>query len=358
MENINLTFQDRILSYNPRSKQIGLAKDGELFWQQSADRLLFVSTERPWNSDIRLHLTEIQTADDQYLRCIYETERIKAALTFSFTETGDLRADLTVENRSGEQLPYFTCGLMLEIFSHTKQNVTIPHVIYNDNPSADPATVVPHIGKEPGKGVIVEEHRLPIPGVNLEWNGEKTSCLTLLSVPQVVTGADRDYWSIGALYGEDGHTIAALSGPLMFNGIRDLVYGGQCTPLPYERGYRFLTPGETLHKQFILSYGFTGEGRGFRNLVELGFRYLKPCNTPAHTFPEMVNFKKLVLDSRYHDGDESRGYLCFGTANEFGNLSGRPEYYLYAWTGQALKLAWVNASLVWIAAIPPAWNVP
>jgi len=345
MDNINLICEDKIFSFNPKSKLLGLSMDGELFWLQSLDHLLFASIGRPWQSELRMTLTEVQTADSSYIRFLFDEERIHASLTFSFTPSGDLNAALSVENISGKQLDYFTCGLMLDVLSHTPQKVTIPHVIYNDNPSADPQTVVPHIGKEPGKGVAVEESRLPIPGVNLEWNNVGTQYLTLLSVPQIVTGEDKDYWSLGALYGTEGHTIVALSGPLMFNGIKDLVYGGQCTPLPYERGYRFLVPEEKLEKQFIISFGFTEEGRGFRSLVDLGYRYLKPFNQPAHTFPQMVEYKKLVLDSRYVDHGDSNGYLCFGTANTFGNLSKRPEYHLYAWTGQALKLAWGECKL-------------
>lgn len=286
------------------------------------------------------------TFRDEALHCVFADDRFRVPVTFSFLPEGYLRADLSLRNISGGILEQAACGLMLETAAPSAQKVTIPHVIYNDNPSADPTQIVPHIGKEPGKGTIVEEHRLPIPGVNLEWKAENESrYLTLLSIPHVTSGEDADYWSLGALYGKSGHTIAALSGPLMFGGLKDMVYGGQCTPLPYERGYRVLPAGETLEKCFILDFGTVPKGRGFRKLVELGFQMLKPHNRPSHSFRQMVEYKKMVLDSRYSDTGDSRGYLCFGAANAFGNLSNRPEYYLYAWTGQALKLAWSECKI-------------
>lgn len=225
-----------------------------------------------------------------------------------------------------------------------KNKVTIPHLIYNDNPSAEPERIVAHIGQTPGGGVIVEEHRLPVPGVNVEWKKEgRFPFFTMLLQPEVSEGLEEEYWSLGVLKEADGETITALSGPLMFNGMKDVVYAGRCTPLSYMKGYRCLRPGETLTKTCYFSWGYgMEEGKGFRNLVDVGYRKLKPHTVPMHTNAEMIEYKKRVLDSRYYENSVCKGYLTFGAANGFGNISGRPEFFLYGWTGQAIRLAWCD----------------
>ncbi|MFC7106283.1 hypothetical protein ACFQQB_41240 [Nonomuraea rubra] len=45
----------------------------------------------------------------------------------------------------------------------------MPGVLYNDNPSSDPARKVPRIP------YVAEEHRLPIPAVNAAWDGRYVS---------------------------------------------------------------------------------------------------------------------------------------------------------------------------------------
>jgi hypothetical protein len=59
----------------------------------------------------------------------------------------------------------------------------------------------------------------------------------------------------------------------------------------------------------------------------------------------MITLKRTLMDSRFHESNYSVGNICYGSANRFGDISGRPEYYLYPWTGQALKLAWCDCVL-------------
>ncbi len=256
---------------------------------------------------------------------------------------------LTVRFENAGDIPLYTFagGLSLPVCGKEKQKVTIPHMIYNDNPSADPERIVPHIGTEPGKGLIVEEHRLPIPAVNVEWKeGEAYAFLSLLSVPCVESGEDEDYWSMGALKEEGGVRITAASGVLMFNGMKDVFYGGRCTPLSYLKGYRRLEPGAWVEKTFYISWGkMEKEGRGYRNLTDLGYRILKPEIAPLISCQEMIAYKCKVLDSRFYETEDCAGYLTFGAANGFGNISGRPEFFLYGWTGQSIRLAWCDCML-------------
>lgn len=345
-----LTGETKKLAVNNADKTISLLCGQKTVWSQPLSELFFASACRPWKIDYAFSVGDA-TAEGGTITVPFSSRTLSGKVEFSFKDIGavdivDIK--VTVENVTTAPIEFFTFGLTLKTSAPAKQKVVIPHLIYNDNPEADPFRTVAHIGTTDGLGIIAEEHRLPIPAVNIEWedNG-KFKYLTFLSIPQIVTGADRDYWSLGALYGNAGrsHIVTATSGPLMFNGMKDVAYGGQGMPLPLERGYRTLQPGEILEKKFVIDAGETKQGRGFRKLVDLGYAALKPQNNPDHTFREMVEYKKSVVDSRYRKESYCSGYSCFGSANDFGDFSERPDYFLYAWTGQALKIAWGEIKL-------------
>ena len=326
-------------------QRLSLYEGENLIFEQETSRLLMSSETRPFELEGQQGNVVSSSEDAGALLLVFSNGRVQATLRFA-ASAQSLMIQASFVNGTSEQLRDYTAGLTLFCTGHGKNKVTIPHMIYNDNPSADPERIVPHIGEVVGEGVIVEEHRLPIPAVNVEWGtGENSRYVTLLSRPDVVTGDQSEYWSLGAVKEEDGERITALSGPLMFNGMKDVVYGGRCTPLPYLTGYRYVRPQEGLTKTFFLAWGLTEEGKGFRNMVSLGYHVLKPRTERQHTHEQMIEYKKQVLDTRFYEDEHCCGYLTFGAANHFGNISRRPEYFLYAWTGQALKLAWCDAVL-------------
>jgi len=257
------------------------------------------------------------------------------------THNGMLCVDTGFTNVSDEVIKDAVMQVGLG-FDADDENITIPHVLYNDNPSADPERLVAKIGKKPGSGVISEEHRLPIPGINVDYYdaNKKRYSLSLLSIPEIGDCEDENFWALGAIKTETGVAIQALSGQTMFNGTKDLIYAGKNTLLPYERGYKFLLPGETIRKRLYIDFTPCGRGHGFRELVKRAFEIYKPNNAPYMPHDDVIKCKQNCLDSRYYKDAESSGYHTFGSANSFGNLSRRPsEYYLYGWTGQALRLA-------------------
>ena len=149
--------------------------------------LFHYSCGRPWDDSARGF--EITKTDNGY---ILTDGKICARM--SLTACGDyVRLDLTAENKTNEVMDNFSCGLVFDIAADGIK-ATVPHLLYNDNPSASSERVVPHIGSVPGKGTIAEEHRLPIPAVNLEWMiKEEPVFFTLLSVPEIITGDDDEY---------------------------------------------------------------------------------------------------------------------------------------------------------------------
>lgn len=340
-----MVFQNGCMRAEVTERDFGVYY-GELeLCRQSIPEMLSFSQYRPFEIEKK---DWRQTACEEKADCLCQTWQqgtVEAGLTFA-QEGKYLKMTLTFTNRGGGELAEFAGSLSLPFTGRGHNKVTIPHMIYNDNPSANPEKIVPHLGKEAGKGLIVEEHRLPIPAVNIEWEQENAAYyFTFFSMPEVLTGADKDYWSLGVLKAEDGDVITSLTGPLMFNGKKDNVYGGRCTPLPCQLGYRDLQPGESVSKTYFLDWGKTEVGKGFRSIVRMGYEILKPQTTPQHTPEKMIEYKKNVLDSRYYREEKASGYKTFGTANAFGNMSGRPEYFLYGWTGQAIKLAWCDCVL-------------
>ncbi len=319
--------------------------NGREVYSQSFGEMVCYSLTRPWELKEHDWRESVRADADGTEVYVYRDDMMEISVRPEATVLG-VQIDVEYKNISGRELCDVADGFTMDFVDHGKNKITIPHLIYNDNPSADPERIVPHIGEENGLGTIVEEHRLPIPAVNMEWQQDGGHVyMTFLSKPDVPTGDNREYWSLGVLKEENGHKAVALSGPLMFNGMVDVVYGGRNTPLPYLTGYRYMQPEETLRKTFYVSCGATEEGKGFRDLVALGYGVLQPVTRAQHTYKEMIRYKKQVTDTRYYKDDTCAGYLTFGAANSFGNISRRPEYFLYGWTGQAIKLAWCDCVL-------------
>lgn len=346
----------KINSYAVKENKVVLYSGEQLVYECDLSEFLWYSVTYPWEyrkcTWRRIQCVTGETwagqreQEENRSILVYEDDILKGEVTLTL-EDHELKVEVSVTNCGREKLEDLVLGISLPVLSGGKHKVTIPHLIYNDNPSADPERIVAHIGDKAGEGIIVEEHRLPIPAVNMEWESEgEFSFLTMLSFPQVKDGRNEEYWSLGVLKEEQGERIVALSGPVMFNGMKDVIYGAQNTPMSYMKGYRSLAPGEGLSKTYFISWGrLQSEGKGFRNLTDTGYRILKPKTAGRHTAEEMIQFKKQVLDSRYYEKDGVCGYLTFGTANAFGNISGRPEYFLYGWTGQAVRLAWCDCML-------------
>ena len=310
-------------------------------WQQKLTDIVFYSTARPFEIENKKWDVVSSTAENGIQKIELSDGTLNVSMLIG-SENDAVKIDAVYKNISGKTLKDLTVGFNIDCIDGTSHKPTMPHIIYNDNPSADPDRIVPHIGDSQGKGIIVEENRLPIPAVNIEWKDGNYYALTLLMVPEVVDGYDSEYWSMGILRHQGGEKIAALSGVLMFNGMKDVYYGGRNTPLPYLNGYQILQQNKSLHKTFYLKFSETNEGRGFRDIIRLGYDVLKPEAVRQHSLEQMVAYKKNVMDSRYYEDADCCGYITFGKANAFGNVSGRPEYFLYGWTGQAIKLAWCD----------------
>jgi hypothetical protein len=268
---------------------------------------------------------------------------INAGLRFYFDTAKGLVMESEWENR-GPAVKDAMAGLCFPMPWSEGAKFTLPHCLYNDNPSADPERIIPKVGTAPGGGYIAEEHRLPIPALNIQWrSGDTFPHLSIFSEPSSVMGDFDSPWTLGLLKEEKGYTPAALSGGVMFNGEKDLIYNAKAGHCDYPYEYNTFSTGDIWKKRHYLSWDDDKAwGMAFRSLVKEGWNIYNPKTEPAMDREKLAELKHNCLVSRWCQDGEAAGYLTFGSANEFGNISGRPDYYLYAWTGECIKLAWCD----------------
>ncbi len=267
-------------------------------------------------------------------------------------------------------------GTRLPLKRHEQEKWTIPGVIYNDNPSADPEKLVPHLPRQESGVLAVEEHRLPIPGINAEWKNEDGSFsgFTLFSVPSETPM--KEYWSMGLQRTQEGFDLLSLSGAAAFDEKKDCIYGAQnkMYHIP-DFGYMDLKQGTVLRKTLFIHFqkGFQ-EGRGFAALVEQGMKINDPQAHPVLSLEQMIELKTCSLISHWKETEHGSGFSWILEGKENGNVYNAKPGFLYGWVGQSLRLAWCAFQLAFsgkkewfergiavldhFASAPEAGNIP
>ncbi|MEV4110417.1 hypothetical protein [Nonomuraea sp. NPDC049695] len=287
--------------------------------------MLTASTGRPW----RIEPAEpgsFEVRDAQVVvtaRC----GPLGARLVLAFTAGGLLALTTTWRNDSAHEVTDVAAGLLLPL-STQDPYVTMPGVLYNDNPSSDPDRRVPHLG------YVCEEHRLPVPAVNAAWDDRYIS---LFAHPEPARAADGTvrYGSLGVMR-SPGLTVAAMTGVIAFDGAPDVCYVSKAEVADLPIGYRDLTPGETIVTRHTVDWGpVEPRGLGFRKLVHTKL-YQEDRGARPLEREDIVRLKTGAMDARW----AGHGYLAYE-----GTRHGRPRSYLYGWTGQCMKLARCDALL-------------
>lgn len=325
--------------------------------------LLTASAGRPWRVE-PAQPGGVTVTDGGTLVVTALAEALSARLELAFTVDGRLTLTTTWRNDSAEEVADVAAGLLIPLPTEDA-HVTVPGVLYNDNPSSDPARTVPHIAG----GLVVEEHRLPVPAVNAAWDGRYVSLFAHPEPDRSPEDGTVAYGSLGLLRSpkltEQGLTepgpaaqgpatqrpaaqgsaaqgsaaqglmVTAMSGVIMFDGRPDVCYVSKAEVADRPVGYRDLAPAATLTTRHTLDWGpVEPRGLGFTTLVRTGL-YQDEGARPLSA-DELVRLKANAMDARWN-GD---GYLAYD-----GVRHGRPRSYLYGWTGQCMKLARCDALL-------------
>lgn len=317
--------------------RLRLCRGGVAYVDADLGDVLVVSAGRPWRpARPGVRAPEVRrTAAGLRVRCTVGPLRVGVEL--EFTKEGVLRAEVGWRNATGRALADLAVGLALPLpGGASADGVTLPQVLYRGNPSADPARTVPRLGAGPeGGGLVVEEHRLPVPCAHAEWQVQRVEArfLTLFAL-------DPGDGSLGAISRDGGVRLLALSGPVMFNGAPDVAYTHKATTAPHPHGYRTLAPGAALTTRHALHWGRPSRpGHGFRDLVRQGLRLYEPTGARPLSLDRMIELKTAALDRRWREADGGvAGYVKFPGP---GHVPG----FMYGWTGQCLKLAWCDATL-------------
>ncbi|MEI7025584.1 hypothetical protein [Paenibacillus sp. y28] len=344
------------LTIQPEQIRLSLKQAGEAspYFTANLQDMLSYSTGRPWRLE-RRRLEEVRvTSQEDSLLLTGKLAELTFRLQLSFDEHHVLRVKAAWDNRTARLVTDAAVGIVFPLQHGSKETVTIPHMIYNNNPSSDPDRIVPRLGAGPGRGFICEEHRLPIPGVNVEWtgDGQETRYLSLFAVPSFVELADGtvQYGSLGAVESDDVDpelVLAAMSGVLMFNGEHDVYCIAKNITERCDKGYLDFPPGFSLSKELALDWGHAeGRGRGFREIVRTGHKLFEPEGAKPLSLEELIRLKSAAMDDRWRTNAQgAAGYIKFSDSNVFGNVSKHPLHYMYGWTGQCLRLAWCDAEL-------------
>ncbi|MFD2114979.1 hypothetical protein ACFSTH_14955 [Paenibacillus yanchengensis] len=321
------------------------------YYKNDIQQMLVYSTGRPWHNH-QLQLTSVAIhSNEEQITIVANAMQLRVTCTLLFNSHDLLETIIEWENVTSTILNDVVVGVEWQLPIDGQEQITIPHVIYNNNPSADPDRLVPRLGVGTGQGLLCEEHRLPIPCVNMEWPvaavGQRY--FTLYSIPDYVECEDGTihYGSIGAYKDNTSLTIATMSGALMFNGEKDIVYVSKSQIAPYDQGYLNFESGFTLKKHYVVDWGMVAQpGRAFVEVVHQAEKIFNvPTATPL-TLDEMIRLKTAAMDDRWREAGAAAGYVKFNDRNSFGFPSKKHElHFMYGWTGQALKMAWCDAHL-------------
>src|SRR5699024_2160804 len=113
-------------------------------WPALLDRMLLLSTGRPWREQAPGLTGATVEQIGESLRLDGQVGPLRVQVLARLSERG-LALDLEWQNATAEAVTDLAVGLRLP--GPAQARVTIPQVIYHDNPSADPDRTVPHVSR-------------------------------------------------------------------------------------------------------------------------------------------------------------------------------------------------------------------
>ena len=333
------------ITITPTAKDINICIGNKISFKYSD--FTIISHSRPW--DIIPTLFDSCKAEQIDSDNIIVTSQTS---DFCITDKWSVKDDLLWIDRKWkylgtEPLLDAAIGSLIPSGEGSREKITIPHVLYNNNPSADPQRLVAHLPKEKNYHLVVEESRLPIPAVNVEWedNGQFLA-LSVFTIPSLITPAEGEeqYWTLGGRHTGNRLDILSLSGVVALNNQKDFIYSNKNVSSEYPGGgYLKLESGDIVEKTIIIDfYECEGEGRGFRKMVREASNIYKPKANALLTFDEIINLKINALSARWYDGGRFPGFLSVPLTLEEGNIYNRKKGFLYGWTGQSNRAAWCS----------------
>jgi hypothetical protein len=217
-----------------------------------------------------------------------------------------------------------------------------PAILYNDNPGAYPTRMVPHLANVAFAKAVYEEHRYPVPFVNVESTvANRRVYVSLLAEPSKVPHAhkgDDQWWSLGLEWRWGGEAdLLSISGAVTTNGMNSMVYGHRNGFDPYEDAYIDVKGDITFEKTFYIDCGIAPRvGYAFRETLWKAFDLFQPVKTPSIPFREAMDLKfKYAAETFHEEPDGAAGFplFCPPRVPAF-------QRFQYGWVGQNLAIAY------------------
>jgi hypothetical protein len=217
-----------------------------------------------------------------------------------------------------------------------------PGVIYNGNVGTYPTSPVPRLPYVPNAKAVYEEHRFPIPFVNLESTVAKRRLYaSLLTIPSKIPGGhlgDDQWWSLGLEWRWGGTVdLLSASGAVATNGMNSMVYGNLNGFAPYENAYIDVKGKTTFVKTFYLDFGIAPRvGYAFRETAQKALQIFKPFDTTHLLMREAMDLKLKYAEHMYlEEPDGTAGFRILPAYLGWGT-----QPFMYGWVGGNLGVAY------------------
>ncbi len=196
----------------------------------------------------------------------------------------------------------------------------LPGILYYGNPSGEKngPNNVPWFHNQLEEESYFEEHRYPMPFVSLEWkNMNKIYGSALHTVPSPIIGGNisDQWWSLGIKRNRTETDIVLLTGPVAYNGQKNVVKALQTDYLPYKNTFIKLEPGTIIEKTFYLE-GQTGliQGTAFQKAVSTSIELFQPFSlADLPSYKEIMQAKYRFTRSRWVESSKYAGFNMFPT---------------------------------------------
>jgi hypothetical protein len=255
-------------------------------------------------------------------------------------EQGMVRIDRSFAHPGSGSQSKITLESRLRLPLGTDQRMLMPGVLYNNNPATS-ITSGTKLSTSPGGLGLYEEHRLPVPMVNVEslvkgCRNYGSLVATPSKIPQGHKGDDH-WWSMGLEYGQGYVDLLSVSGPVATNGMKSQVYGHLGGFDPYDDAYLDVQGPVVFKKTLYLDLGAgIKSGYAFRETLWKSYNVFRPVQTPHVPFAEAMSLITGHARTRYI---KPAGNTVIAEPAGYGILPGHGGF-TYGWIGGNLGIAY------------------
>jgi hypothetical protein len=211
----------------------------------------------------------------------------------------------------------------------------VPGSLYNGNPGS--TMLGPSLSYEPGSIGLYEEHRLPIPMVNVESQvaGRRLHGSLLAQPGKIPQGhkGDDHWWSLGLEFGQAYVDLLSVSGAVATNGKQSRIYGHRNGLDVYDDAWLDVRGAVIFRKTLYLDLGTAmAAGDSFRHMLWKAFEVFRPIDTPHLPFDQAMILKlDYAKGTFYRDEQGAAGYCQWPWPN---------RYFQYGWCGGGEAIAY------------------